>query len=314
MRLLNLTQTYPDLKYDNKDLTTGFWFCFLETFLLVFITEIADKSFVLLIFYSLKNNEGVVFFTSLVFLCMMNVLAVLLGTAIPILFYPNFIEWLAVLLFVLYSIKLFETALGLEQLAIYEVYIKFDDKQRIINQNSLKKNKGYLISEKHTPLLSQEEEFNGVHEIFVNDKSDVKEFGGKIENLDYNETTDKNEKYGEKLDKLSTINDSFLNTSGFNIEEETLMDKVCGLVSNLLIAECGDRSQVTTIIIASVYDFWGVMFGSLCAQLLSITIAVFLGSFLSKIITEKVVYFIEAGVFLIFFIQILVMKLGLIHI
>jgi len=332
LKLLNITE--HTFYYDEKDLTTGFTFAFIESFILILTTEIADKSFVLLVFFSMKCNRWIIFFTASVFLCLMNLLAVLLGSSIPVLFYPNFIEWLAVVLFILYSIKLIETGLGLEKLTIYDIYFKSEDKSsKVVITGQLTLRRTFTVDtplpdlelkqSQQTPLLIKEEEDSdsvGVHEIFVNDKNEKDDKYEKFDRLGHSYyDNNENISYGkyinsEEAGKFKHVNSDASIVYTSNKNEESVLEIICTLISSLLITECGDRSQVATIIISSVYDFWGVLMGTTLSTIICIGVAIFFGIAFSKIITEKSKSYVEAFLFLIFAIQIFVLKMEYIKI
>jgi len=82
------------------------------------------------------------------------------------------------------------------------------------------------------------------------------------------------------------------------------------LMYTILVAECGDRSQISSILLATVYNFSGVMLGTTFALICTILIAVFLGAFISKYISEKSLNYVAAAIFLCFGLEILLTKVG----
>lgn len=82
------------------------------------------------------------------------------------------------------------------------------------------------------------------------------------------------------------------------------------LIYSILIAECGDRSQISSILLATVYNFTGVMVGTTVALFCTIVLAVYLGSYISKYISEKTLNYIAGFIFLLFGLEILFTKTG----
>ena len=311
IKFLNMTDFYDLLnKYNEKDLTTGFWFTIFESYFLIFVVEIADKTFVLLVFLSMRFNKTFLLVISGIFLTLMNVLAVLMGIAIPSLFYPNFIDWLSLILFLLYSVRLCEAAYHMESLTIYEIYFKSPDKPKqtkTVNKAfTLKRKRTFENIDKNTPLLDKDEIqediiVDHVGEIFVNDHNTCDIFKKP------NTLVPQNESFTTiTLNSDTSIN--YINPSNENNHQNNF-EAVCHLISSLIIAECGGRTQITTIMISSVYDFNGVLIGTTFAKITNLIIAIFAGHILSKHITEKIIYYLEAVLFLLFAVQLFVLKM-----
>ena len=68
----------------------------------------------------------------------------------------------------------------------------------------------------------------------------------------------------------------------------------------LIIAECGDRSQLTAIAIAALYDFKGVLIGSSLGHALATFIAVTIGYYFSEHVSEKIITLIGSFLFFVF--------------
>jgi len=82
----------------------------------------------------------------------------------------------------------------------------------------------------------------------------------------------------------------------------------CG---TLLLAEIGDRSQITTIVIAAVYDFYGVLLGTSIAHVLTIILAIYCGNVLAKHLTTRQLLVTGGVMFLIFAFVYILQKLAL---
>ena len=61
-----------------------------------------------------------------------------------------------------------------------------------------------------------------------------------------------------------------------------------GIMGSMAVAECGDSTQFTSMSMAAVFDFRGVLIGSTSALILTIILAEFLGKYITKIISERV--------------------------
>lgn len=94
-------------------------------------------------------------------------------------------------------------------------------------------------------------------------------------------------------------------------EEKGVLRKCVELFWFLAISELGDKSEITTIAIAALYDFYGVLCGTMLAYACTIMIAIFVGHIVSKFLSEKQMGLIGGIVFLLFALQILLYKLGI---
>ena len=55
----------------------------------------------------------------------------------------------------------------------------------------------------------------------------------------------------------------------------------------MFISECGDRTQFTSLSMAAIYNFYGVVIGTSSALIITIFLGVFLGKYLIKYLKEK---------------------------
>jgi putative Ca2+/H+ antiporter (TMEM165/GDT1 family) len=83
-------------------------------------------------------------------------------------------------------------------------------------------------------------------------------------------------------------------------KHEPAFDTSWSFVTSLILAECGDKSQITGVVIGAVYNFYGVLLGTSLGYLTCILLAIWSGHFLSKRITKRQIHFIS-GVFFILF-------------
>lgn len=79
----------------------------------------------------------------------------------------------------------------------------------------------------------------------------------------------------------------------------------------IILAEIGDRSQITTIVIAAVYDFYGVLLGTSIAHVLTIILAIYCGNILAKHLTTREILVLGGIMFLIFALIYILQKMAL---
>ena len=77
----------------------------------------------------------------------------------------------------------------------------------------------------------------------------------------------------------------------------------------LCLSELGDKSEISTVTIAAVYNLYAVLIGTMVAYFLTIIIATFLGLMIGKYLTEKMMTIIGGILFICFVIKILIIKM-----
>ena len=92
--------------YIEKDYDINFKLSIFEAFLLIFIAELGDKTFIMLIILQLQSN-GITFFVSSLFAkLLMNFLAIVMGYFIDFLLYKNLIDYIGILISFMYGLFL----------------------------------------------------------------------------------------------------------------------------------------------------------------------------------------------------------------
>jgi putative Ca2+/H+ antiporter (TMEM165/GDT1 family) len=92
--------------YTEKNFEIGFLSSIIHTFILIFIAELGDKTFIMLFILQLRTNKVTIFYSALFAEILMNTTACFLGFLIEYLLYKNLIESLGILFFVVYGIFL----------------------------------------------------------------------------------------------------------------------------------------------------------------------------------------------------------------
>ena len=105
--LLGTNSTHLNFTYVENPLAQYFYLSLIQTFTLVFLGEIGDQIFILMIILELKSQSPMtVFFSSLLSFSLINTISIILGSSIDILLYQNFIDLLAILIFGITGINL----------------------------------------------------------------------------------------------------------------------------------------------------------------------------------------------------------------
>jgi hypothetical protein len=92
--------------YIEKDYDINFKLSIFESFLLILIAELGDKTFIMLIILQLKTNRITVFISSLFAELLMNFFAICLGYLIDFLLYKNLIDYIGILIAFIYGLFL----------------------------------------------------------------------------------------------------------------------------------------------------------------------------------------------------------------
>lgn len=216
----------------------NFFSSIYQSFAIIFLSEIADRTFILILIFAAKLNWLPLLLTSCIALGTMNILAIAVGYLVPMLIVKSIVNWIGFACFLFFG--------------LYSIYESFQMKSETI------------------------------------------------------------------ADKLSECKkDDDLNYKDIEAGDEDKVDKgvfqIClELFVALTLSEMGDKSQITTVAIAALYNVYGVLIGTSLAYFCTILIAIVCGHFLSKYVSEKQMTLIGGIIFLLFSIQLLLVQLGVI--
>lgn len=233
-----MSKAQPVIIQDNNlpiEGTQAFYPSVVQSFLLIFLSEIADRTFILVLIYSLKMHWIPLILTSLFSMYFMNILAIVAGMTVILLVPRGLIDWIGFFCFLLFGIFCVYEGMGMESKSVKEEY-----------EEEMKEN------DDNYKLVSDEE---------------------------------------SKHNNKSTW-------------------KLClELFGFLCLSEFGDKSEISTVTIAAVYNTYGVLLGTMIAYFFAIVIAAFLGHVVGQYLTEKMMSIIGGILFIGFAIQILIIKL-----
>jgi putative Ca2+/H+ antiporter (TMEM165/GDT1 family) len=234
----------------------------VKSFSVTFMAEVADKTFILLLFYSMRMAKVKLILISLASLLVMNLLTVILGGSIPLLLYANFIDWVALILFFIFSIMLFEEAYHMDNKTLKTRYDKYNKKHQKLKEQALMR----TLSDPDITIR----------------------------------------------ERLLSEGDAEIEHIQMSVPQQEDPKLAWSFFASLMVAECGDRSMFSTLLIAAVYDFWGVLLGSTIAHIICILLAIYSGAFLSNYVTEKQTNYIGGALFLFFALEMVLLKFGII--
>ena len=216
--------------------TQLFYPSLVQSFLVIFLSEIADRTFILVLIYSLKMHWIPLILTSLFAMYFMNLLAIVAGYTVILLIPRSLIDWIG-----------FATFLAFGIFCVYE----------------------------------------GVNM----------------------ESKSVQEEYEEEIQRTESNYNSLVNEEDRKTNKDSTWKLAIELFTFLCLSEFGDKSEITTVTIAAVYNIYAVLIGTMLAYFCDIAIAAFLGHWVGKYLTEKMMSIIGGVLFIGFAIQILIIRL-----
>ena len=303
--------------YVEKDYDINFILSIFESFLLLFIAELGDKTFIMLIILQLKTNRITVFISSLFAELLMNIIAICLGYLIDFLLYKNLIDYIGIMIAFIYGFFLvgasfreedisFENELVLNQKNYETSFTDLLEESKVEKKEESLKNSRYPLNAKLEPIsevdASKEE---SKHFQIRKDghnfaSAEPKKFTGPKKN---EEELKKND--SELIEALNEILDK-----NKEDEEDTNIDVnvFWTIFRTMVLSEFFDRSQISALSMSSIFNFSGVLIGSCIALSLSCYLGAYHGKDIIKILKEKVLSFLLGCIFIAYGIQVYIGK------
>ena len=304
--------------YVEKDYDINFKLSIFESFLLILIAELGDKTFIMLIILQLKTNRITVFVSSLFAELLMNFFAICLGYFIDFLLYKNLIDYIGIMIAFIYGFFLlgasfreedisFENELLLNQKNYETSFTDLLDESKAEKKEESLKNSRYPLNEKLETIsevdASKEESKHfqirkdGHNFAKVESEKRVNEQNKKEDEINKNDT--------ELIEALNEI----LNKDKEE-EEDTNIDinAFWTIFRTMVLSEFFDRSQMSTLSMSSIFNFSGVLIGSCIALSLSCYLGVYHGKNIIKVLKEKVLSFLLGCIFIFYGVQVYIGK------
>ena len=102
--------------------TQLFYPSLVQSFLVIFLSEIADRTFILVLIYSLKMHWIPLILTSLFAMYFMNLLAIVAGYTVILLIPRSLIDWIGFATFLAFGIYCVYEGLHMESKSVQEEY------------------------------------------------------------------------------------------------------------------------------------------------------------------------------------------------
>jgi len=290
----------------------------LSGFSVIILAEIGDKTFFLVMIFSATNSFWSTLLVASTVMLTWNLVCLLIGSAIPVLLFKGFLDFVGMLIFLFFGISMIYSAYHMEhelihkglnetksQLSRHSLSLIANankppnaadaaaakDMRKSLSENNLNepllylKNKNYRYEELENNSYSANEENNtNVNSNNNNNKENYvhKNLSNEVKNKEENET------------------------AYFFENEENYEDEEFGFHSNwafassLAIAEFGDKTQISSIVMGSTQNFAAVLIGTSLARIGGILIAVMFGKLIAHNVTHKQVTYIGGGIFIFF--------------
>lgn len=249
---------------------------FLNSFGMIFATEIGDKTFFIAALLAMRHSRLNVFTGCISALVVMTVLSVLLGYALPQLLPKTLTHYASIGLFVYFGAKM-----------LLDAKQMYDKGEGAGVSDELEEVEHELQA---AGLVAQEEKQPG--------SGTVNEFG-------LEETTAPVVEMGEVVGKERTIEaergnmmDGGPSPAGKDLTDSKNLIAQAFMLT--FLAEWGDRSQIATIALAAAQNPWGVTLGACVGHALCTGGAVVGGKLLAERITERQVALSGGVLFFVF--------------
>lgn len=99
----NFNYTINDIEVKYHSFERGFFSSFFRSFSLLLVSEVMDKTFIIILYFSTKLPPSKLLFFSGVSLIFMNCISIIIGYSLPFLLYRTLIEWIALISFIFLS-------------------------------------------------------------------------------------------------------------------------------------------------------------------------------------------------------------------
>ena len=297
--------------YIEKDYDINFKLSIFESFLLILIAELGDKTFIMLIILQLKTNCITVFTSSLLAELLMNFLAIALGYSIDFLLYKNLIDYIGILIAFIYGFYLlggsfreenisFSKELALNQKNYETSFTELLKESKVEKQEENLKSQRYNLNEKLETISEVEAS-----------KEETKKFQIKKEGYNFPKVDNSINTTNNEIKRDDTELEISLNEILEKKDEESHeldLESFWTIFKTMIISEFFDRSQISTLSMSSIFNFSGVLIGSSIALTITCYLGAYQGKRIIKILKEKIISFILGCIFIIYGIQVYIGK------
>lgn len=280
-----------------RQFKSNFWFSFLQSLLLVFISEFCESNFIQILVNNLKTKSEVVFSSTLISLLLIHSISFVIGFCFSFMLLEKTVEAISLFL-------LFLTGIAV----IIKALIK---KSKSIEEEMIGKLKEQ-IQETIDQELSQQQERN---------KKPKKIFSKELTIIDecQTEETNRNDSlcepllqgYNSKLHKrLNGIERDEYEKKFYSRKrsKEWSYHEIMEIILTVIRNEIGKPTQMAIIIIAAAGNINGLIFGASISLFLVTVLACCFGETISKYVTSRTIMFITGFSFIVLGIEVIYEK------
>ena len=300
--------------YIDKEYDINFKLSIFESFLLLLVAELSDKTFIMLIILQLKTNRITVFISSLFAELLMNIFAICLGYFIDFLLYKNLIDYIGIMIAFIYGFFLvgasfreedisFENEIFLNQKNYETSFTELLDESKQEKKEENLKNSRYPLNAKLETISEVDASKEESKHFQIRKEFGKGESSKKLIEKKNDEEINKNDT--ELIEALNEILDK-----GKEEEEDNNIDvnSFWTIFRTMVLSEFFDRSQISALSMSSIFNFSGVLIGSCIALSLSCYLGAYHGKAIIKVLKEKVLSFILGCIFIFYGIQVYIGK------
>ena len=297
--------------YIEKDYDINFKLSIFESFLLILIAELGDKTFIMLIILQLKTNCITVFTSSLLAELLMNFLAIALGYSIDFLLYKNLIDYIGILIAFIYGFYLLGGSFREENIS-FSKELALNQKNyetsftELLKESKVEKQEEKLINQRY----NLNEKLETISEVEAS-KEETKKFQIKKEGYNFPKVDNSINTTNNEIKRDDTELEISLNEILEKKDEESHeldLESFWTIFKTMIISEFFDRSQISTLSMSSIFNFSGVLIGSSIALTITCYLGAYQGKRIIKILKEKIISFILGCIFIIYGIQVYIGK------
>ncbi len=306
--------------YIEKDYDINFKLSIFESFLLILVAELGDKTFIMLIILQLKSNCITVFVSSLFAELLMNFLAIAMGYFIDFLLYKNLIDYIGILIAFIYGLFLLGSSFREENINFAEELVLNQKNYEtsfteLLEESKVEKKEENLKNQRY-PLNAKLETISEVDASKEETKHfQIKKDGYNFPKIDNTNNTNNfttpnpNVQIKRNDTELEIALNEILDRNKEN-EEDTKLDinVFWTIFRTMIISEFFDRTQISALTMSSIFNFSGVLIGSSIALTISCYLGAYHGKNIIKILKEKVLSLILGCIFIVYAVQIYIGK------
>jgi len=277
----------------NVPVETDFYTSLIKTLLMIYVSEMGDKTFIMAIYFSYKiKHLGLFYILSFILLAQifMLILSILIGYGITFILNKSIIDWVVIISFAVFGCLQFYYGSKMSFRTNINENIDIAKKYGI---DKVKSKESFSIVMTDTYVFERSEDDK--NQILLDRSQNNKDIRELRENPIVVGISRRETLCSEEQDKIFASESSWV-----------LFWMIFYLVC---LGGLGDTSMFATIIISTVYNTSGVFFGASLAYLVCNFTAIVFGEFISRYLNQKTICYIGGLIFFLFGMQYLIEKI-----